>query len=74
MIDDRECQARFAKFIRDGREARQLYQSQVAEKIGISQQAYSLFESGERGVDLVRAMKICEILHLNIHEFIDTYF
>ena len=73
MLDDRECQIQFGRFIKQGREAKKLYQSQVATSLDLSQQYYSLIETGARNVDLVLALKICEVLQLNLSDFIRTY-
>ena len=73
MIDNSECLIGFGNFIKEGREKRSLLQSEVAESLHITQSYYSCIESGKRNVDLVLAMKICEVLHLNMHEYIRTY-
>lgn len=70
MIDDTLCKVAFGQFIRRGREFQHLYQSQVAEQLGVSQQYYSKIESGHRNVDFVQALKICQILHLDLSDFI----
>lgn len=73
MLDDRECLIGFGKFIREGREKQHLYQSHVASSLEVSQQYYSQIETGARNVDLVLALKICEVLHLNLSDFIRAY-
>lgn len=73
MINNTQCQKDFGKFIRDRRESLHLYQSDVASQLGITQSYYSYIEIGERNVDLVLALNICEILELNFSDFIRTY-
>ena len=73
MLDDRQCQIDFGLFIKEGREKQHLYQSQVAESVEISQQYYSKIENGLRNVDLTLALKICQVLNLNMNDFIRTY-
>lgn len=73
MLDDRQCQIEFGKFIRVGRENQKMFQSQVAEQLDITQQYYSTIENGSRNVDFVLALKICKILKLNIEDFIRTH-
>ena len=74
MFDDNKCLKEFGQFIREGREKKNLYQRHVAEKLGTTQQYYSRIEKGQRNVDLVLAVKICQILNLNLSSFIRTYF
>lgn len=73
MIDNQEVQIAFGKYIREGREKKHLYQSQVAEVVNVSQQYYSQIENGVRNVDFVLALKICKALKLSINEFVRTY-
>lgn len=73
MMDDRQCQIEFGNFIRGGRERLRLYQTQVAEQVGITQQYYSQIETGARNVDFVLALKICNILKLSVNDFFKAY-
>lgn len=73
MIDNTECLIGFGTFIKAGRERLNLLQGEVAQSLDITQQYYSLIESGKRNVDLVLAMRICEVLHLNMSDYIGTY-
>lgn len=73
MLDDRQCQIDFGLFIKEGREKQHLYQSQVAELVEISQQYYSKIENGLRNVDLTLALKLCQVLKLNLSDFIKTH-
>ncbi len=72
-IENSECLVSFGKFIKQGREKRDMFQSEVAMEVGISQAYYSYLERGEREIDFVLALKICQALHLDLNDFISTY-
>ena len=72
-IENSECLAGFSEFIKDGREKRNMLQSEVAELAGITQAYYSMLERGLREPDLIVAMKICKALRLNLSKFIKRY-
>ena len=72
-IENSECLTDFGKFIREKREQLDMYQSQVAAEVGITQVYYSHIERGLRNVDLVLAMKICQALKLNLNDYIKEY-
>lgn len=74
-IENSECLIGFGKFIKEGREKQDMFQSEVATSVGISQPYYSMIEQGakERNVDLVLALKICQVLKLDINDFIKQY-
>lgn len=72
-INSHDCHVRFGKFIREGRLKKDLYQQELADMLGISQSYVSKFEQGERDIDLALAMKICEILDLDMKKFVDSF-
>lgn len=74
-IENSECLIGFGKFIKEGREKKDMFQSEVAALVGITQPYYSVIENGskDRNVDLVLALKICQVLRLDINEFIKQY-
>lgn len=72
-INNSECLRSFGKYIKTERTKRRYYQSDVAQLVGISQSYYSLIERGEREVDLVLAINICNTLGLNMQDFISKY-
>ena len=72
-IENSECQIQFGEFLRKGRERRDMLQQEVASLAGISQGFYSLLERGERNVDFVLALKLCQILRLDMNTFIKQY-
>ena len=73
IIDISECLVGFGKFVREKREKTNLYQTDMAKQLGITQAYYSNIERGTRNVDLVLALKICQILNLDLNDFIQTY-
>lgn len=72
-IENSECLVGFGKFIKSGREKRDMFQSEVAMEVGISQAYYSYLERGEREIDFVLALKICQVLNLDLSDFISAY-
>lgn len=86
-IENSECLIGFGKFIKEGREKRDMLQSEVATLVGITQPYYSMIERGldvgqtgsktgkkfTRSLDLVLALKICQVLRLDINDFIKQY-
>jgi transcriptional regulator with XRE-family HTH domain len=73
IIDNSECLCDFGRYIRDKREKKDLFQSDVAKEVGISQVYYSMIERGERKVDLYLAINICNVLDLDMKDFISKY-
>jgi transcriptional regulator with XRE-family HTH domain len=74
-IENSECLIEFGKFIKEGRLKQDMFQSEVATLVGITQPYYSMIENGskERNVDLVLALKLCQVLKLDINDFIKHY-
>lgn len=74
-IENSECLIGFGKFIKEGREKKDMFQSEVAALVGITQPYYSMVERGakDRNVDLVLALKICQALDLDLSDFIKQY-
>lgn len=52
--------------LREMREKRNLTQAQLAEKVGISQQAYSQIEKGDTNPSLETALKISSALKISM--------
>lgn len=59
----------FGIFLREAREKKGMIQAEVAEKIGVSRSYYTMIEAGSRDIYFSMAMKICEVLDLNINDF-----
>ena len=72
-IENSECQLDFGNFLKDGRERRDMLQTEVASLAGISQAFYSQIERGVRNVDFVVALKLCQVLRLDLNTFIKHY-
>ena len=73
MIDNRKVLREFGSYIKEARGWRQMTQAEVAERLEISQSYYSLIENGEREVDLVMAVKICQELKVDMRDFITKF-
>ena len=72
-MDSKQCNIAFGRFVRDGRERRGLYQSDVAEKVGLTQSHYARIESGDRKISISLAIQLCAYLNLDINEFSRQY-
>lgn len=72
-MESKQYNIAFGKFVREGREIRGWYQSDVADKVGISQSHYARVENGTRAISLSLAMKLCECLNLDINDFSKQY-
>lgn len=74
-IENSECLKSFGRFIRSRREAKGMLQTEVAQMVGITQAQYSAIENGDvrRRVTLTVAMRICQVVDLDISDFIKTY-
>lgn len=71
--DNAECLRDFGDYIRTARERLGLSQAEVANSLGLHQTYYGKIELAKREVDLVTAMKICEILKLDLSDFVKRY-
>lgn len=72
-IENSECLVGFGEFIKKGREKRDMLQVEVAELAGITQAYYSMIERGIREPDLTLSMRICQILRLDLSDFVSPY-
>ena len=61
----------FGKRIKAARENKKMSQHDVAPKAGISQAFLSYIERGERDLPLSLAIKLCEIVSLDIKDFME---
>lgn len=68
-IDKDKITAEFGSFIRDARENRGILQADIAEQLGVSRSYYCLIEAGKREIYFTLAMNICQILKLDINDF-----
>ena len=60
----------FGKFVRAERERKNLYQADVAEKLGVSRSYYAFIESGERDIYFTLALNVCRVLDLDLNDFL----
>ena len=72
-ISTESVESDFGAFIRDGREAKGMSQREVAPLLDISQGYYGQIELGIRHVDFVMALRICQVLDLDINTFVKKY-
>jgi transcriptional regulator with XRE-family HTH domain len=64
-----EVAKEFGQFIREAREAKGLYQAEIAEQLGVSRAYYTHIEAGNREIYITLALNICQILNLNMNDF-----
>lgn len=72
-IENNVCLRDFGEWIKAARKRRGWSQLEVATMVGVSQPWYCRIESAEREVDLMTAMRICQVLGLDISDFTKTY-
>ena len=72
IVPDSNFSVSYGSFIRNGRQAKKLSQSEVAQHLNITQAYYSALELGKRNIDLSMAMKICSFLDLDLGDFIKS--
>ena len=63
----------FRELLKETRAAKNLTQSDVAGRLGLPQSYVSKYESGERRLDFVETVLVCEALGMSIEEFADAY-
>ena len=68
-IDKEKVAKEFGAYIREAREKSGLYQSEVAEQLGVSRAYYTHIEAGNRDIYFATALDICRVLKLNINDF-----
>ena len=73
LLDSKECHIAFGKYIKDIRERKGINQTEIAEKLGVSQPYLSYLERGERDVDLSLALNLCDAVGTDIRDFINKY-
>lgn len=67
-----QCYAQFGVFMREGRQRKQILQMELAKMLGVSQAYISHVEAGERNVELGFVLKVCDVLDLDLRDFIDN--
>lgn len=69
MFESKEVYALFGEFAKQGRLRKDLYQYEVGEMLGITQSSYSHIENGSRQISFALILNICEVLDLDINDF-----
>lgn len=72
-IENSVCLSDFGEWVKAARKRKGLSQTEVATLVGVSQPWYCRIESAEREVDLMTAMRLCQVLGLDLSDFIKTY-
>lgn len=68
--DKDKCLRNFGEWIRGEREKKELSQTEVAAELGVHRTYYGKIELAQREVDLTTAMEICNVLGLDLSDFI----
>ena len=63
----------FRELLKETRLAKNLTQADVATKLGLPQSYVSKYESGERRLDFVETVLVCESLGMGIADFVAAY-
>lgn len=63
----------FRELLKETRVAKNLTQAQVAARLELPQSHVSKYESGERRLDFVETVLVCEALGMSIEEFASAY-
>ena len=72
-FDAQEYHIKFGDYINKTRKRRKLKQTQLAEMVGITQPHLSYIERGMRDVDLALAIRLCDVLKVDIRDFANKY-
>ena len=63
----------FRELLKETRVAKNLTQADVAKSLGLPQSYVSKYESGERRLDFVETVLVCEALGMSIEDFAAAY-
>lgn len=58
----------FGQFIREARERKGLTHYAIAEQLGVSRSYYTMIEAGNRDIYFSLALRICDVLNLNLDD------
>lgn len=72
-LDNSVCLKDFGERVRVARVQKGLSQAEVAFAVGVNQSQYCRIETAKREVDLMTAMRICQLLGLDLTDFIKAY-
>ena len=70
-VDKEKVAKEFGAYIREVREKRGLYQYDVADQLGVSRSYYTHIENGLRDIYFSSVVDICNILELDLNEFME---
>ena len=70
-LKSKSYRSMFGKFIKEAREYKGLSQTEAAELVGITQSYLSYLEKGRREIDLVLAMRLCDVVGVDMRDFIN---
>ena len=69
-FDKEKVSVEFGSFVREARERTGMTQADVAERLGVSRSYYTMIEAGNREIYFTLALNICQVLKLDINEFV----
>lgn len=64
--------AEFVRRLREAREAAELTQEQLAQRLGQGQSFVSKYERGERRLDVVELNAVCQAIGISLVEFVQS--
>jgi transcriptional regulator with XRE-family HTH domain len=68
-VDKEKVAKEFGAYIREVREKRGLYQYEIADQLGVARSYYTHIENGTRDIYFSSVVDICNILDLDLNEF-----
>jgi transcriptional regulator with XRE-family HTH domain len=68
-VDKEKVAKEFGAYIREVREKRGLYQYEIADQLGVARSYYTHIENGTRDIYFSSVVDICNILELDLNEF-----
>lgn len=63
----------FRKLLKDLRQGKGLTQAQLAERLGLPQSYVSKYETGERRLDFVETLFVCEAIGISFEDFVGVF-
>jgi transcriptional regulator with XRE-family HTH domain len=60
---------KFLLLLKGLRQEKAIRQIDIAEQLGVPQSFVSKYESGERRLDILELMRICQLMGITLHEF-----
>lgn len=69
-MKNKDLLARFGRIMQNKREFMGLSQEDIAEMLGVHQSTYAQYEKGNRNMKLDLVIAVCQILKIDLTEFI----